>query len=92
MRVLELGSGEGSLLAAVQPSHGVGVDFCPSMIHRAHSRYPELRFVEGDVHFVDLKEEKFDFTIASDLVNDLWDVQRAFTNALRFAHPGTRNR
>src|SRR3984957_16383415 len=90
MRVLELGSGEGDLLAAVKPSIGVGVDFCPSMIHRAHAKYPELRFVEADAHFVDLKGEKFDFIIASDLTNDLWDVQTAFTNALRFAHPGTR--
>jgi ubiquinone/menaquinone biosynthesis C-methylase UbiE len=90
MKVLELGSGEGDLLAAVCPSVGVGVDFCPSMIHRAHARHPELRFVEADVHFVDLKGETFDFIIVSDLVNDLWNVQRAFTNALRFAHPDTR--
>jgi ubiquinone/menaquinone biosynthesis C-methylase UbiE len=72
MRVLELGSGEGDVLAAVKPAVGVGIDFCPSMIHRAHSKYPGLRFVEGDAHFVDLKGEKFDFIIVSDLVNDLW--------------------
>ena len=90
MRVLELGSGEGDVLAAVKPVAGVGVDFCPSMIHRAHAKYPGLRFVEGDAHFVDLKGETFDFIIVSDLVNDLWDVQQAFTNALHFAHPGTR--
>jgi hypothetical protein len=87
---LELGSGEGDLLAAVQPSVGVGVDFCPSMIHRAHAAHPGLRFVEGDAHFVDLRDDKFDFIIISDLVNDVWDVQRVFANALRFAHPGTR--
>jgi ubiquinone/menaquinone biosynthesis C-methylase UbiE len=90
MRVLELGSGEGDLLAAVQPSVGVGVDFCPAMIHRAHAEHPKLRFVEADAHFVDLKEEKFDFIIVSDLVNDLWNVQQVFTNALRYAHADTR--
>jgi ubiquinone/menaquinone biosynthesis C-methylase UbiE len=90
MRVLELGCGEGDLLAAVEPSFGAGVDFCPSMIHRAHSKHPELRFVEADAHFVDLKGETFDFIIASDLVNDVWNVQQVFSNALRHAHPGTR--
>jgi 2-polyprenyl-3-methyl-5-hydroxy-6-metoxy-1,4-benzoquinol methylase len=90
MRVLELGSGDGDLLAAVEPSVGVGVDFCPSMIHRAHAEHPGLRFVEADAHFVDLKGDKFDFIIVSDLVNDLWNVQQMFSNVLRFAHPGTR--
>jgi len=90
MRVLELGSGEGDLLAAVQPSVGVGVDFCPTMIHRAHAGHPGLRFVESDAHFADLKDDKFDFIIVSDLVNDLWDVQQTLANAQRFAHPGTR--
>ncbi len=90
MRVLELGSGEGDLLAAVEPSFGVGVDFCPSMIHRAHAKHPQLRFVEADAHFVDLKGETFDFIIVSDLVNDVWDVQQVFSNALRHAHAGTR--
>jgi ubiquinone/menaquinone biosynthesis C-methylase UbiE len=90
MRVLELGSGEGDLLAAVEPAVGVGVDFCPAMIHRAHAKYPKLRFVEADAHFVDLGEQKFDFIIVSDLVNDVFNVQRLFTNALRYAHPDTR--
>lgn len=90
MRVLELGSGEGDLLAAVEPSVGVGVDFCPAMIHRAHAQHPSLRFVEADAHFVDLKDEKFDFIIVSDLVNDLWNVQQMLSNVLRFTHPGTR--
>jgi len=90
MRVLEIGSGEGDLLAAVEPSAGVGVDFCPSMIHRAHAGHPGLRFVEADAHFVDLKDDKFDFIIVSDLVNDLWNVQQMLANVRRFSHRGTR--
>lgn len=90
MRVLELGCAEGDLLAAVEPSFGVGVDFCPSMIHRAHAKYPRLRFVEADAHFVDLSGETFDFIIVSDLVNDVWNVQQVLSNALKHAHSGTR--
>ena len=38
LRVLELGCGLGSLLAALQPSMGVGVDFSPAMITMARER------------------------------------------------------
>src|SRR5215210_7649830 len=39
-RVLEIGCGEGDLLAALQPSFGVGVDFSGGMIRRAAARHP----------------------------------------------------
>src|SRR5579872_5664426 len=41
-RVLELGCGEGDLLAALKPSRGVGVDFSPRMIAGAKLRYRNL--------------------------------------------------
>lgn len=34
-RVIEIGCGDGDLLAAMQPSYGVGVDFSGSMIQSA---------------------------------------------------------
>jgi len=89
MRVLELGSGSGNLLAALKPSRGVGVDLSPAMVELARKRHPELEFVQADVHSLDLNE-KFDFIVASDLANDLWDVQQAFAVAARHAHPSTR--
>jgi SAM-dependent methyltransferase len=73
-RVLELGCGEGDLLAALQPSHGVGVDFSPQMIQQAEARHPKLDFVLADVHQPGIRGT-FDYVILSDLVNDLWDVQ-----------------
>ena len=89
MRVLELGCGQGDLLAALNPSYGVGVDFSPAMLARARERYPKLHFKDADVHRLDLHEE-FDFIICADLVNDLWDVQETLEAARRHAHPGTR--
>src|SRR6201993_4769259 len=74
MRVLEIGCGIGDLLAAVKPARGVGVDFSPEMIKLARQRHPELEF-----HVADAAEfsadEKFDYILLSDLVNDLQDVQ-----------------
>jgi ubiquinone/menaquinone biosynthesis C-methylase UbiE len=74
-RVIEIGCGTGDLLAALNPSVGVGVDFSGEMVRRAAERYPGLRFIQADAHALDLKE-KCDVIILSDLVNDLWDVQR----------------
>src|ERR1019366_4985565 len=48
-RVLELGCGRGDLLAALEPSYGVGVDFGAKTIARANELHPELHFVLGDV-------------------------------------------
>jgi SAM-dependent methyltransferase len=89
MRILELGCGRGDLLAALQPSRGIGVDFSAGMVSLARERYPELEFVEGDVHVLDLNEE-FDFIICSDLVNLVWDVQQVFEVAARHSHSSTR--
>jgi ubiquinone/menaquinone biosynthesis C-methylase UbiE len=89
MRVLELGCGEGDLLAAVRPGHGVGIDLSPKMIERARRGHPECRFEEGDAHAPDLGEQ-FDFIICSDLLNDVWDVQRVLEQAARVSTPSTR--
>ena len=88
-RVLEVGAGVGDLLAAVAPSHGVGVDFSPRMIAMARGRHPELTFIEADALQLSL-DGTFDYIILSDLVNDLWDVQLALTRLRPLCHPGTR--
>jgi ubiquinone/menaquinone biosynthesis C-methylase UbiE len=89
MRVLEVGCGQGDLLASMRPSYGVGVDLSPMMIERAQRRHPELHYLQADAHSFDLKEQ-FDFIVCSDLFNDLWDVQSALERIARHAHPSTR--
>ncbi|MDT9702410.1 class I SAM-dependent methyltransferase, partial [Streptomyces sp. P17] len=54
-RVLELGCGRGDLLATLEPSPGVGVDFSPGAIERARSQYPHLNFIVGDVEDADTR-------------------------------------
>lgn len=89
MRVLEIGCGQGDLLAALNPSTGVGADFSPEMIRRARSRHPHLHFLEADAHDFDLGMT-FDYIVCSDLVNDVWDVQDVLTNLIRHCHSSTR--
>ncbi|HVF09762.1 MAG TPA: glycosyltransferase, partial [Abditibacteriaceae bacterium] len=88
-RVLEIGCGYGDLLAALQPSFGVGIDFSPEMIRHATQRHPGLHFIEADAHALSLNQQ-FDIIILSDLVNDLWDVQAVFEQIGKLATPHTR--
>jgi ubiquinone/menaquinone biosynthesis C-methylase UbiE len=67
-RVLEIGCGNGDLLAALQPSYGVGVDFSGENLGRACERYPHLRFLPTDAHELEL-DETFDVIILSDTLN-----------------------
>ena len=88
-RVIEIGCGQGDLLAALKPALGLGVDFSSEMIKRAKRRHPELFFIQTDTHELGLREQ-FDVIILSDLVNDLWDVQAVFEQMEQLAHPRTR--
>src|SRR5215207_6649265 len=88
-RVLEVGSGQGDLLAALEPARGVGVDFAGEMVKRAQRKYPSLEFINADAHTLPL-DEPFDFIILSDLVNELWDAQKVFQELARLCTPRTR--
>jgi ubiquinone/menaquinone biosynthesis C-methylase UbiE len=89
LRVLELGCGHGDLLASLQPSLGVGIDFSKKMLGHASEKHPHLSFICADVHDITFKDP-FDVVILSDLVNDLWDVQTALRHVRENCHPGTR--
>ena len=89
MRVLELGCGRGDLLAALKPSRGLGVDLSGRFVEMAREHYPHLEFVAGDCQHLDAGET-FDYIILTDLVNDLWDIQRTLETARRHSHAGTR--
>ena len=88
--VLEIGCSEGDLLAALKPARGVGIDFSEEMICRARQRHPGLEFILADAHELSGLRETFDVIILSDLVNDLWDVQRVFEQLKPLCMPHTR--
>lgn len=88
-RVIEIGCAEGDLLAEVEPSRGVGMDFSSMMIELAQRRHPEFTYIHADAHHFVI-DEVFDYIVLSDLVNDLWDIQSVFENISRISHPKTR--
>lgn len=89
LRVLEIGCGAGDLLASVNPSYGVGIDFSPVSIEIARKRFPSLTFYVQDAENIRLTET-FDYIILSDLVSSLWDIQAAFDNLKKVSHAQTR--
>ena len=88
LAILELGCGEGDLLASLKPKNGVGIDFSKNMIGQARKKHPELQFFVMDAHELQL-HESFDIIILSDLLNDLWDVQTLFEKIEKIATADT---
>ncbi|HXQ20688.1 MAG TPA: glycosyltransferase [Candidatus Acidoferrales bacterium] len=89
-RVLEVGSGNGDLLAALEPSRGVGVDVSGAMVRRAAARYPGLEFRQMPAERLDLGGEQFDYIVLSDLVGYLYDIRMVFERLRAACHAGTR--
>lgn len=85
-RILEIGCGNGDLLQKLKPSRGVGVDISPRMIEEARRLCPGMEFVVGNVEetqWIDKIDGGFDYVILSDVVGQLFDIQRALGNIQR---------
>lgn len=92
-RVLDLGCGNGDLLAALKPAEGVGVDFSEAMIARAKERHPGLTFLRGDVEALEQVsglDGIFDVIVMSDTIGALDDCLDTFRSLHRYCGPHTR--
>jgi ubiquinone/menaquinone biosynthesis C-methylase UbiE len=92
-RVLDLGCGTGDLLAALEPSVGVGVDLSPAMIERARSKHPDLTFYVGDAEddaFLATIEGPFDYIVMSDTIGLLDDIETGLRGLHRLCTADTR--
>jgi len=88
MRALQLGCGDGDLLAALKPARGVGIDADPAVIEEARKKHPELEFHPASEPL--LGQEKFDYILLSDVVNYLPDVQAVLERLQRHSYQHTR--
>lgn len=92
-RVLELGCGQGTLLAALEPSYGVGVDFGAKTIARATELHPNLHFVQGDVEDPDTLadiEGSFDYIVIADTIGMFEDIDGTLRRVHQLCAPSTR--
>lgn len=94
VRVLELGCATGRLLAATEPSYGLGIDIDAEQIEAArwiHSNRSELEFRLGNIEKMDFSGmEPFDYIIISDLLPLLHDVQKTLESLHTVCTPHTR--
>lgn len=88
--ILELGCAEGYLLNSLSPARGVGIDFSAKAIEMARETFPNLEFIQLDALDINLSNQKFDYIILSELVNDLWDIQATLELLQDCCSPETR--
>src|ERR1700719_2365367 len=92
-RVLELGCGRGELLAALDPSYGVGVDFGAKTIATANELHPNLYFVLGDVEdpaTLASIEGPFDYIVIADTIGLFEDIDATLRLVHHLCAPSTR--
>src|ERR1700735_2678349 len=92
-RVLELGCGRGDLLAALEPSYGVGVDFGARTIAKANELHPDLYFVLGDVEdpaTLAPIEGPFDYIVIADTIGMFEDIDGTLRLVHHLCTPSTR--
>lgn len=88
-RVLEIGCGTGDLLAGLKTKESVGIDISPKMVEIASKKYPAIKFYEMDAEILNLPQ-KFDYIIASDLINLLYDVESSLKEWHKVCNSDTR--
>ena len=88
-RVLDMGCGTGTLLDAVRPAFGVGVDLSPAMVRLARERFPRWQFRVGDAEVLE-PGEVFDRVLMVDLLEHLGEPRAALASARRACHAESR--
>ena len=92
-RVLEIGCGTGRVLASLEPSHGVGVDFSPALVAEARRLHPQHEFVVADVEdptWTDAIEKPFDFLLMVDTIGYVDDCQNVLKSLHKLCDRHTR--
>jgi ubiquinone/menaquinone biosynthesis C-methylase UbiE len=72
-KVLDIGSGRGDVLNAVEPGEGVGIDVSPTMVALASEEFPHLQFKEQKIE--DFKGDgSFDAVTMINTLEYLYDI------------------
>ena len=87
--VLEIGCGTGSLLHALKPKTGVGIDLSNEKIEKARCKYSHLSFHCGNAEN-SLVEGVFDYVVISHLSRLSADIQQVLKKLRPHVHARTR--
>jgi 2-polyprenyl-3-methyl-5-hydroxy-6-metoxy-1,4-benzoquinol methylase len=89
--ILEVGCATGTLLAALYPAKGLGVDISDNMIKIARKKWehrPELQFQVSDAENLEVDTD-WDAVILSDVLEHLYDPVAAISRFSQIFSPGT---
>jgi ubiquinone/menaquinone biosynthesis C-methylase UbiE len=89
-RVLDVGCGNGELLAHLQPDVGVGIDLNERVLHEAARTHPNLRFLSTRAEDIATIGETFDFIILSQVLDEIYDLRALFQALQSVCHSRTR--
>ncbi|NEO45510.1 MAG: glycosyltransferase [Moorea sp. SIO4A3] len=86
---LEVGSRLGYLLAAVNPSYGLGIDRNSEAVEDSQKSFPGLEFqVDNIEYFQPL--EKFDYILLANTISYIEDIQKALHSIKKACHNNSR--
>jgi len=88
-RVLQIQCDIGHLLAAVEPSEGIGIHHSEGYVAKARALYPHLRFEAQDPHAFDV-DGSFDYVLMVNAVSDIIDVEKTLLRLRGCVKPETR--
>lgn len=89
--VLELGCGNGDLLAKIQGSHKTGIDFSEEYIRWARDKHAgsNIEFLHMDANKLKL-DRTYDLVLISNLIGFVDDIQHVFEEVKKCCHANTK--
>ncbi len=79
-KVLDVGCAHGDVLAAMQPSYGIGIDISPAMVGEACQKNPGLTFSQSRIEDFE-SETRFDALLLINTLEYLYDIGTVFDKA-----------
>ncbi len=90
-RVLDVGCGNGDMLAGLGAAHAVGIDLNPAAISDARQRHPEIEFhTMAAEDLAAAAWAPFDVIVLSGVFSQLYDLHTALENLRSVCHDRTR--
>lgn len=94
LRVLDVGCGNGDILAGLAPAQGIGIDISPQMVEQARQRHPHLTFhavnPEDPAAVTAVLDGSFDIILLSGAIGFVDDGEALLRLLRRFATTRTR--
>ena len=89
-RVFELGMGDGNLSGSLASSELAGIDISPTLVEKARERYPNGKWMAGDISNGFEVGTTFDYVLGADFLPYVNDIQGVLERVHDLCHEKTR--